>query len=289
MAVSKARVEFFMRKLKWLDALSVAVDKEHFAAHVAMIIGRHMNSETGETFVGRETIADLVNGHVRTVEHAIQKLESLGFLIVRRARGRGHANTYVMAFPEKAASMPPLESGKAASTPPFASALDAIPAKEKAVSDGLKGGEDAHKRRHPDRPNLKESNLERLTLGDLQVERISGAAPPQQLLSRSPVAAPTLPRMSSVQPPRVFARRGEYEQILAGMLASLGVDGWEVLGSLEDHKVNALCRRLKNKVLTPAEIAEVATQYRKTSRAAQPGDQLSNGAEGAANFSSSTP
>jgi hypothetical protein len=107
MAVSKARVEFFMRKLKWLDALSVAVGKDHFTAHVAMVIGYHMNSDTGETFVGRETIADFIGGHVRTVEHSIQSLERLGVLLVRRARGRGHANTYVMAFPEKAASAPP--------------------------------------------------------------------------------------------------------------------------------------------------------------------------------------
>jgi hypothetical protein len=47
------------------------------------------------------------------------------------------------------------------------------------------------------------------------------------------------------------------------MLTRLGVDGWEALGSLEDHKVAAPCRRLKNKTLTQAEIAEVATFYRK--------------------------
>jgi hypothetical protein len=87
MAVSKVRVEFFMRKLKWLDAISVGVGKDHFTAHVAMVIGHHMNSDTGETFVGRETIADLIGGHVRTVEHSIQSLERLGFLVVRRARG----------------------------------------------------------------------------------------------------------------------------------------------------------------------------------------------------------
>jgi hypothetical protein len=65
MAVSKARVAFFMRKLKWIDAICVGVGKDHFTAHVAMVIGHHMNSDTGETFVGRETIADLIGGHVR--------------------------------------------------------------------------------------------------------------------------------------------------------------------------------------------------------------------------------
>jgi hypothetical protein len=263
MSTSKKEVEFFMRKLKWLDALSVAVGKDHFTAHVAMVIGYHMNSDTGETFVGRETIADHIGGHVRTVEHSIQSLERLGFLFVQRARGRGHANTYVMVFPEKAASTPPLEQENAASTPPLTSVSGRNQIEEKAASDELKGGEDAHKRRHPDRSNLKESNLKELTLGNLEVEKNGRAAAPAQLSSHSPVAASTL-RMSSANPPRTFANRGQYEQVLAGMLTRLGVDGWEALGSLEDHKVVALCRRLRNKTLTQAEIAEVATYYRKT-------------------------
>jgi len=263
MSVSKSRVNFFMRKLKWLDALSVALGKDHFTAHVAMIIGYHMNSATGETFVGRETIADLVGGHVRTVEHSIQSLERLGFLLVRRARGRGHANTYIMASPGKAASTPPFELEKAAPTPPFTSVSGRM--EEKAVSHELKGGATAHKRRSPGRSNLRESNLEELTLGNLDVEKNDRAAAPVQLLPPSPVAAQTLQRMSSSNPPRTFANRGHYEQVLAGMLTRLGVDGWEALGSLEERKVAALCRRLKNKTLTQAEVVEVAAYHRKAS------------------------
>jgi hypothetical protein len=224
-----------VRKLKWLDALSVALGKDHFTAHVAMVIGNHMNSATGETFVGRETIADLIGGHVRTVEHSIQSLERLGFLFVRRARGRGHANTYVMAFPEKAASTPPFEQENAASAPPFISVSGRNQTGEKAASDELKGGEDIHKRRHPDRPNLKESNLEELTLGNLDVEEKVRAAAPAQRPSRSPAPAQIPQRMDSASPPRTFANRGHYEQELARMLRTLGVDGWEALGSLEDH------------------------------------------------------
>src|ERR1700688_3896017 len=170
MSTSKKRVEFFMRKLKWLAALSVAVGKDHFTAHVGMVIGYHMNSDTGETFVGRETIADHIGGHVRTVEHSIQSLERLGFLFVRRAKGRGHANTYVMAFPEMAASTPPLERENAASTPPFTSVSGRNQIEEKAVSEELKGGEVAHKRRYPDRSNLIESNLKDLTLRNSKIE-----------------------------------------------------------------------------------------------------------------------
>jgi hypothetical protein len=291
MGTGKRRTDFYVRKLKWLDALSIALSNDHFTAHVAMIIGRHMNSDTGETFVGRETIADLIGGHVRTVERSIQILERLGFLFVRRARGRGHANTYVMTFPEKAASTPPLAQENAAHTPPFTSASGRSQTEEKAASDELKGGEKAHKRRPPDRTNLKESNLEELTLGILEVEKNGRAAAPVQFLPPSPAASPTLQRMTSANPPRVFANRGQFEQVLAGILTRLGLDGWEVLGSLEDHKVAALCRRLKNKVLTEGEIAEVATQYRKTSKAAQPSDRRSNAFDnlGRAKVSSSTP
>jgi len=290
MSTSKKRVEFFMRKLKWLDALSVAVGKDHFTAHVAMVICYHMNSDTGETFVGRETIADHIGGHVRTVEHSIQSLERLGFLFVRRAKGRGHANTYVMALPEKAASTPLLEQENAASTPPFTSVSGRNQTEEKAAPDELKGGEDAHKRRHPDRPNLKESNLKELTLGNLKVEKNGRAATPVQLLPSSPASFPTLQRMNSANHPKTFANRGQFEQVLARMLSGHGVDGWEVLGLLEDHKVAALCRRLKNRVLTEAEVAEVATQYRKASSAVQLGGRLPNGFHppGPAKVSSST-
>lgn len=265
MAVSKTRVDFFMRKLKWIDALSVAVGKDHFAAHVAIVVGYHMNSDTGETFVGRETIADLIGGHVRTVEHSIQKLEQLGFLLVRRDRGRGRSNTYIMAFPEKAACTPPLAQEKAAPMPSIASVSGRNLTEEKAASDAKKGGETEQKRRLPDRSNLKEDNLEELTLENLVVEKNGGAAAPVRLLPPSQVTAPSLQWIKSADPPRTFANRGHYEQVLAGMLTKLGVDGWEALGLLEDHKVGALCRRLKNKTLTQAEITEVAVCYRKAS------------------------
>jgi hypothetical protein len=57
-----------------------------------------------------------------------------------------------MAFPEKAASAPPLEQENAASTPPFACVSGRNQIEEKAVSEELKGGEVAHKRRYPHRP-----------------------------------------------------------------------------------------------------------------------------------------
>ncbi|WP_338692012.1 hypothetical protein V5279_37885 [Bradyrhizobium sp. 26S5] len=249
MTVSKTRVEFFMRKLKWLDAVGLAAGKDHIAAHVAMVIAKHMNSDTGETFVGRETIADLIGVHVRTAELSIQKIEALGFLKVQRARGRGHVNTYTMTFPEKAVSEPPFTDEKAVPTPP-------IREPEKAVDDHLKGGEGAPKRRSPDRPNLKEYNLEDLTLGKSGNETAAVAAPPPP--PRPPPAARPPVLRPMVQPrPKTFENRGGFEQRLAELITEAGGDGWEILMDLDEVRVAALCRRLKNGVLTQIEINEL--------------------------------
>ena len=240
----KTRVEFFMRKLKWLDAVAIAAGKDHFTAHVAMVIGKHLNSDTGDTFVGRETIADLVVGHVRTVELSIQKLEDWKLLQVGRARGRGHVNTYTMTFPEKAVSTPPLENETAVPTPPLV-------AEEKAVSADVKGGESPPKRRSPDRPNLKDSNLEEITLGKTDVSGGVGAAPPIRL------------RQVQAAQPKSFRNRGEFEQRIAELITEAGGDGWDVLMELDEVRVAALCRRLKNGVLTQIEIAELCAPRRQ--------------------------
>jgi hypothetical protein len=251
-----AKKEFFIRKLKWLDAVGRAAGRDHFTAHVAMIIGYHMNSDTGDTFVGRETIADLMVGHVRTVELSIQKLETLGFLKVERARGRGHVNTYAMAFPEKAVSTPPLLPQKAVPEPP-------IPAKEKAVSADLKGGESPAKRRSPDRPNLKEYNLEEITLGKTDVSGGAVAAPSAP--PRPVQAAPPDPfrRVADQSRPKSFKTRGQFEQRIAELISEAGGDGWDVLMGLDEVRVAALCRRLKNGVLTQQEIAELCAPRRR--------------------------
>lgn len=258
MSVSKSRVEFFMRKLKWLDAVSMAVGKDHFAAHVAMIIGYHMNSDTGDTFVGRDTIADLIGAHVRTVELSIQKLEGLGVLRVQRARGRGHVNTYTMAFPEKAVPAPPFEKENAVPTPPFSS-------EEKAVRDDAKGGETPPKTRCPDRPNLKDITLSKKTLENSVEE--NAAAAPRATPQPQPVERPPAPkRMSDQDRPKTFKNRGQFEQRIAELITEAGGDGWEVLMSLDDVRVAALCRRLKNGVLTQQEINELCIARRAAAR-----------------------
>ncbi|UWU75493.1 hypothetical protein N2603_36620 [Bradyrhizobium huanghuaihaiense] len=252
---AKHRVDFFIKKLKWLDEIGVALGKDHLAAHVAMVIAKHMSSDTGDTFVGRNTIADLIAANVRTVEIAIQKIETLGFLKVQRARGRGHCNTYTLAFPEKAVSAPPFEEEKAVHAPPFE-------AEEKAVDGELKGGEEPPKRRSPDRPNLKDSNLEEITFGKFGERDGAAAAPPFRLRSPQAVGRPTFKPIPNSRP-RAFQDRGEFEQRLAELISEAGRDGWNVLMDLDEVRVAALCRRLRNGVLTQIEISELCGPRRK--------------------------
>ncbi|OAF18670.1 hypothetical protein [Bradyrhizobium neotropicale] len=254
MSTSKHRAEFFMRKLKWLDAIGLAVGKDHVTAHVAMIIAKHMNSDTGNTFVGRETIADLIGIHVRTVELSIKKIEALGFVHVQRARGRGHVNTYVLTFPEKTVSTPPFETEKAVSAPPFSG-------QEKAVSEDPKGGENDPKRRSLRRPNLSKINLEDNLRGNFEIRGAVAAAPtaPQRLSQAAP--APAF-RPMSPPGPKTFKNRGEYEQRLVELITEAGGHGWEVVMDLDEVRVAALCRRLKNGVLTQQEINELCAPQR---------------------------
>ncbi|WP_420971606.1 helix-turn-helix domain-containing protein [Bradyrhizobium sp. B120] len=95
------RSEFFVRKLKWHDALSDRFARDRIALAVAMTIGKYLNSGTGKAFPSRETIANRCDVCVRSVERAVNRLERRGFLIVQRARGRGHSNVYSMAFPKE--------------------------------------------------------------------------------------------------------------------------------------------------------------------------------------------
>jgi hypothetical protein len=261
---SKRRLDFFIRKLKWIDAISLALGKDHFTAHVAIVIAQHMNSDLGETFVGRETIADLIGGHVRTIELSIQKLEAMGFLSVQRARGRGHVNTYTFTFPEKAVSTPPFDEAfskpkkaeKAVPTPPFYE-------QEKAVSDDLKGGEAGSKRRCGDRPNLIDITLSKKTLEN-SIEENAAAASSATPRPQQVAPPPTPKRMSGQDRPKTFKNRGQFEQRIAELINEAGGDGWDVLMSLDEVRVAALCRRLKNGVLTQQEINEVCVAYRRS-------------------------
>jgi hypothetical protein len=105
-------------RMEWMDALALDPELSPVAYKVAAVIGVHLNSEKGDTFVKQARIADLMQVSERTVWTAIMELERRGYLIVERrdlgtttrrertgksttvrnAGGKGVANTYRPAF-----------------------------------------------------------------------------------------------------------------------------------------------------------------------------------------------
>jgi hypothetical protein len=69
--------------------------------------------------------------------------------------------------------------------------------------------------------------------------------------------------MVSQDRPKSFRTRGEFEQRIAEMISDAGGDGWDVLMGLDEVRVAALCRRLKNGVLTQQEIFELCAPPRQ--------------------------
>lgn len=100
--MSTKRSEFFTQKLRWHSALVARLKGDALTLHVAMAIGEHLNSATGETFVGYQRIADLCGLCRRSVERAVRRLVGLGLLAVQKVRGR-RSNTYRMTTDGKEA------------------------------------------------------------------------------------------------------------------------------------------------------------------------------------------
>lgn len=141
------QVNFSLQKTKWMELVSVATELSAMEVRVAMVIASHLNRKTGETFVGRETIAEEMGGvSVKSISRAIKKLE-LKYLGVRRQRGRTNWNFYSLKFPEKETSVSPFISD------------------EKGTLDNHKGDIQGIKTGHPCPPNL-DTNLKEVTLGN---------------------------------------------------------------------------------------------------------------------------
>ncbi|MGY4411963.1 hypothetical protein ACVWW4_003699 [Bradyrhizobium sp. LB7.1] len=105
-------------RAEWMDVMALDARVSHSAFRVAGVIGSHFNRHTGQTFLTHETIARVMGVSERTVFAAVEELEGLGFLLVKRrvfgtitrklkgggetqvrvAGGKGVANTYLPAF-----------------------------------------------------------------------------------------------------------------------------------------------------------------------------------------------
>lgn len=212
-------------RLDWQDRICFDRTVSHVDFRVAFAIAWHINRRSGKTHVGRNTIAEKVGVHVRTVDHCIQRLEERGYLHVERSRGRSRSNNYRLVFPEKAAVAPPFHvsnlSEKAANEPPFIN-------EEKAADDTEKGGAACSKRRPVHRPNP----------------------------FYNPVTNP-----SGDQGRRTFASRGAYEQRLAQLIGPTEAKGWETLLAVDEQLVATLCRKLRNGALEATDLEDVRARH----------------------------
>lgn len=96
-------------RMDWVDCLALDSRLPDSAFRVACIIGTHFGNKSGLTYVSQETIAEVGQIAVATVQRAVKALEAAGYLIVRRRDvgerqdgrrvygGRGTANEYLPA------------------------------------------------------------------------------------------------------------------------------------------------------------------------------------------------
>lgn len=268
---TKTRVDFFIKKSRWLDAMAVDRAIGQMEYRVGGVLGAHMNSDSGETFVGRDTIADILGVNVKSVDRAIATLEAAGYLNVVRDRGRGRSNTYSMLLPEKATPVSRFNPEKATPMSPFSE-------EQKATSETVKGDISVPKRRHPCPPNLKDSNLEGLTYTESGFEEPIAEAVSPSPAAPAPAAPPQafkapLRSFQSAKPQpmhmRVHSKRGEQELALSKILGTDEATGWDVLYALSERTVATLCRRLKNGVLTRDEIQRAHAEYLETTKPAK--------------------
>ena len=262
MAASKQQVVFYIKKTRWLDGMAINPSVTSAAFRVGGVIAYHLNSETGETFVGRETIADLLGINVKTVDRAIVNLEKEQYLRVVRSVGRTNVNTYSMAFPEKAPQMSPFSSDAMGQGAEIAPPVSPFTDQEMATFEDGNGDISGNKRPHQCRPNLKDLTLSKETLEN-SIGKNGAAAPSETPRSAQAERPPAPKRMTSQDRPKTFKNRGQFEQRIAELISEAGGDGWDVLMGLDDVRVAALCRRLKNGVLTQQEVTELCGPRRR--------------------------
>jgi len=245
--------DFYIKKLRWLDCLAKDTGVDNMAFRVAGIIAQHLNRTSGDTFVGRETIASLIPGRtqgtaaaVRSVDRAISTLERLSYLEVFRPRGRGNSNTYTIRFPQKATPVSPFGSENATSVSRYL-------APEKATSGDLKGDFNSAKTRHRCRPNLIESNLKEYNLANAGTDRSAFASPQQVFRERD-----SIKRQNSFN-------QAELNTLAEFISASLGVskhESWEMLIGIGDpDAVDHLRRRMRRGDLRIFDLEQLRQSY----------------------------
>ena len=86
------------QKFEWIEAVASDPKLSAQCCRIAMLLLKHFNRELGEAWPSHQTLAQRPNLTARTVGTALRKLETDGYLHVRRNK-RGITNRYKIGFP----------------------------------------------------------------------------------------------------------------------------------------------------------------------------------------------
>ncbi len=241
-------------KLDWQDRMAFDRDLSNMAFRVGYAISWHLNRYSGDTYVGRKTIAEKLGVTVKSVDRAIKELEAKGHLEVTHSRGRSNSNNYRPAFPQKATQMSPFPTSghleKTTTESPFLSG-------EKATSSDEKGDKSDDKRRHGCPPNP-------YIIQNLTLKRDSGVQSRPQ--PNTEPAAPPLAFRKEAGIGNASAKRDDQDagNRVAELLAPGNAElGWLMALSLDGKQFEYLKYRVRSRSINATDLAAARLAYQK--------------------------
>src|SRR5690349_21681303 len=92
--------QFVRKKMRWLNAMCRDSDLSSMSFRVAYLIGDYLGSITQVAWPSHARMASELKVATKTIQRSTRELEQLGWLDVRRARGRETSNRYRLRWPE---------------------------------------------------------------------------------------------------------------------------------------------------------------------------------------------
>lgn len=256
----KPTTDFFIKKMRWLETVFTDPCVSLMEARVAGVIGKFLNSKTGETFVSNETMAKLIpgrkaglNADVRSVRRATGGLERHGYLRVDRPRGRSMANTYSMAFPQP--NNRTLESGFTKENRTLESGFSRD---ENRTLEALKPDSGGAKTGLQSPPNLKEPI-------SLTMKEASSARLPAPFVERPKAVRYGVSGAAAAQNNFNQVEMNRLVEFVGNACSLSTAQSWEALINLGEAGVDQLRRKMRRGQLRPGDLAGFGLVLQKQS------------------------
>lgn len=98
---------FAVELLDWIRAIADEPKLAGLPMRIAAALTRYLNAETREAWPSHELLARRLGAGSEGVRKAVDRLEEHGFIVIRRAKGKG-GNRYKMARPSRSNTQPEL-------------------------------------------------------------------------------------------------------------------------------------------------------------------------------------